>query len=79
MIINFLKIYDNNETQNLYTTDSILCSMEPAQLRHGNVEIIKNTPLGDLIVILSGEEAHIDQALAYLKAHEVGVEVMKSC
>ena len=25
--------HTSNETQNLYTTDSILCSMEPAQLR----------------------------------------------
>lgn len=45
----------------------------------GNVEVIKGTPLGDLVVILSGEHKHIDDAIAYLKAHQVRVEVMKSC
>ena len=45
----------------------------------GNVEVIKDTPLGDLIVIFSGEDEHIQQAMEYLKQHDVGVEVLKSC
>lgn len=45
----------------------------------GNVEVIKHTPLGDLIVILSGTKEHIDEAIQYLQAHEVGVEVLKEC
>lgn len=45
----------------------------------GNVEMIQNTPLGDLIVILSGKEDNIQQAIEYLKQHDVGVEVLKSC
>lgn len=45
----------------------------------GNVEIIKHAPLGDLIVILSGETGHVEQAIQYLKQHDVKVEVLKSC
>lgn len=43
----------------------------------GNVEVIKDTPLGDLVVILSGEAKRIDDAIAYLEKHDVKVEVMK--
>lgn len=45
----------------------------------GSVEVIKDTPLGDLIVILSGEEENIQHAMDYLIQHDVGVEVLKSC
>lgn len=45
----------------------------------GNVEIIKDTPLGDLVVILSGEKENIDHAISYLEEHKVKVEVMKAC
>ena len=44
----------------------------------GNVEVIKGTPLGDLVVILSGEKQQIDDAIVYLEAHHVKVEVMKA-
>lgn len=45
----------------------------------GNVEIIQNAPLGDLIVILSGKDGKVQEALAYLEEHEVKVEVIASC
>lgn len=45
----------------------------------GNVEIIKNTPLGDLIVILSGEGKQVQKAITYLEEHNVKVEVLKKC
>lgn len=45
----------------------------------GNVEIIKQTPLGDLIVILHGKEKDVEEALAYLRHHEVKVEVIRKC
>ena len=71
--------YDSVSTSKALISEISRQFLVDTNIIFGNVEIIKNTPLGDLIVILSGEEAHIDQALAYLKAHEVGVEVMKSC
>lgn len=45
----------------------------------GDVEIIKQTPLGDLVVILSGERENIEKALCYLQKHDVHVEVIRSC
>lgn len=45
----------------------------------GNVEVIHDTPIGDMIVILSGEAQQIQQALAYFEKNQVEVEVIKSC
>lgn len=44
----------------------------------GNVEIIKGKPLGDLVVILSGETKEIDEAILHLEKHDVKVEVLKA-
>lgn len=44
----------------------------------GNVEVIHDTPLGDLVVILDGKEADIKNAIAYAQAHGVEVEVIAS-
>ncbi|MEG0274391.1 MAG: methionine ABC transporter ATP-binding protein [Longicatena sp.] len=44
----------------------------------GNVEIISGTPLGDLVVILSGDRKAIDDAIVYLEKHDVKVEVLKA-
>ncbi len=44
----------------------------------GNVEVIHDTPLGDLVVILGGKEENIKSAIAYAKAHGVEVEVIRS-
>lgn len=45
----------------------------------GNVEVIQDTPLGDLVVILSGEKEQIHHAIAYLEEHKVKVEEMRAC
>lgn len=45
----------------------------------GNVEVIQDTPLGDLVVILSGEKEQVHHAIAYLKDHKVKVEEMRAC
>ncbi|MGX7419792.1 methionine ABC transporter ATP-binding protein [Carnobacterium gallinarum] len=42
----------------------------------GNVEILQNTPIGNLIVILSGEPAKREKALAYLAAKDVKVDLI---
>lgn len=44
----------------------------------GNVEIIHDTPFGDMVVILKGEEEQIKSAIVYFKQHDVEVEVIKS-
>ncbi len=43
----------------------------------GNIEIIQDSPLGGLIVIIRGEEAQINKVIAYLKENKVEVEVIK--
>lgn len=45
----------------------------------GNVEVIQNHPIGDMIVILSSKEQPIEQAVAYFEEHHVKVEVLKTC
>lgn len=43
----------------------------------GNIEIIQDSPLGGLIIIIRGEEAQINKVIAYLKENKVEVEVIK--
>jgi len=43
----------------------------------GNVELIQERPIGNLVVIMKGAEQNRADALGYLKEHEVIVEVMK--
>ena len=45
----------------------------------GNVEIIKDSPLGDLVVIFDGKPENIEKAIAYIEKHDVKVEVLKQC
>lgn len=48
-----------------------------ASILFGNVEIIKNTPLGNLIVKLKGSKEGIDNSLKYLETNNINVEVIK--
>lgn len=43
----------------------------------GNVDILKNKPIGKLVVILSGEAENLEKALHYIRERNVEVEVMK--
>ena len=45
----------------------------------GSIEIIQESPLGRLIIIASGREGDIAQAIAYLRQQKVEVEVLKQC
>lgn len=42
-----------------------------------DVEIVQNAPIGGTVAIVSGEKDRIEEALAYLKEKNVGVEVIK--
>ena len=44
---------------------------------YGHVEIIQSVPTGNLLVALRGDTDQIDQALTYLKEHQVGVQTMQ--
>lgn len=45
-----------------------------ANILYGNVEILQNTPIGNLIIVLSGDEKRRDEAIAYLEANNVSVK-----
>ena len=42
----------------------------------GSIEILQDTPIGSLVVVFSGTRQNIENALAYLKANNVGVEII---
>lgn len=44
----------------------------------GNIEIVKDVPIGNLIVCMQGEETNMEQAVQYMKEQEIQVEVL-SC
>lgn len=44
---------------------------------YGNVEILQNTPIGNLIVIFSGSIERREEAMAYLKANHVTVKIIE--
>lgn len=48
-----------------------------ANILYGNVEILQNTPIGNLIVVLSGEESQRQKAIAYLEANNVAVKEVR--
>lgn len=50
-----------------------------ANIVFGNVEIIANQAMGSLVVIISGELSHINEAVAYIREAGVKVEVLKTC
>lgn len=43
----------------------------------GDIKILQQKPLGGLVIILDGSEQAIDQSLAYLKAQQIRLEVLK--
>ncbi|MBP2100208.1 methionine ABC transporter ATP-binding protein [Enterococcus rivorum] len=45
---------------------------------YGNVEIVQQVPIGNLIVILSGEETQREKALTFLKKQGVKIKVLKT-
>jgi len=47
-----------------------------ANILSGNIDHIQNTAFGTLIIELSGEHAAIEQSLAYLRAKDLGIEVI---
>ncbi len=49
-----------------------------ASIIFANVEVLSDTVLGSLIVILSGSAANQNSAVRFLTDHDIQVEVMKS-
>lgn len=47
-----------------------------ANILYGNIDHIQDTPIGTLVIELSGNEASLQQALRYLKTRDLGIEVI---
>jgi len=45
----------------------------------GNIEIIKNQPIGNMVVIVQGEDLNIKKAIEYMDNQDILVEVIKEC
>lgn len=45
----------------------------------GNIEIIEEQPVGELVVVLEGESHNVQDAINYIQKQGVEVEVMKTC
>ena len=48
-----------------------------ANILFGNIEILDNTPVGELVVILSGETQNLETAKAELENAGVSVTIVK--
>lgn len=46
---------------------------------YGDVEVLNDSPLGSLAIVLSGEEENVRQGIEFFKKNDVKVEVLKSC
>ena len=44
---------------------------------YGNVEVLQGQPVGNLVVIFSGETAHREKAISYLEFHDVKVDFIE--
>lgn len=48
-----------------------------ANILYGNLEIIEHTPVGEMVVILSGDEAVLEQACQMIRERDVRLTVLK--
>lgn len=48
-----------------------------ANILYGNVEVLQGTEVGSLLVILSGNQNHLEDALDFLAAQSVSVNILK--
>lgn len=72
-----LKYLEKSTSEALISTISRNYNID-ANIIFGNIEIINDTPLGGLIIIISGEEKDIENAIQYLLNKRVHVEVIKN-
>ena len=49
-----------------------------ASILFGNIEIIKDTPIGNLVIKLEGEEKNIIDSVEYLNKNKIYTEVLKN-
>lgn len=71
-----LKYSDSNTSKALISDISRLFNVE-CSIVYGSVDVIKDSSIGTLVTIVSGEPGDIKKAIGFMKESGVGVEVMK--
>lgn len=71
-----LKYLENSTTEPIISIISREFNVD-ANIIFGNVEIIQDSPLGGLVLIIKGEENQIHNVISYLEKNNVEVEVIK--
>ena len=71
-----LKYLENSTTEPIISIISREFNVD-ANIIFGNVEIIQDSPLGGLVLIIKGEENQIHNVISYLEKKNVEVEVIK--
>ncbi|GAA0752889.1 methionine ABC transporter ATP-binding protein [Clostridium sartagoforme] len=71
-----LKYIENSTTEPIISIVSREFNVD-TNIIFGNIEIIQESPLGGLVVIIRGEEAKINNVISYLQENNVEVEVIK--
>ncbi|WP_277489990.1 MULTISPECIES: ATP-binding cassette domain-containing protein [unclassified Breznakia] len=70
-------VYSSSNTKEALMTYLVKTYDVSFNIIFGNVEVLANSPLGNLVVKLKGEKANIESAITYIKGQGVGVEVLK--
>lgn len=50
-----------------------------ANIIYGQIEMLKDSSLGKLVIVLSGEKENISKAIDYIKSKDIQVEEVQSC
>lgn len=70
--------YVGNNTEEAYISRVSREYNIDASILFGNIEIIKETPIGNLVIKLGGDEKNIIDSIEYLNKNQIYVEVLKN-
>lgn len=69
--------YSGASTDTAIVNDLYKFYQVSSNILYGNIEILDHTPVGELVVILSGEQADVKRALAAVREANVEVNILK--
>lgn len=70
-------LYSSGNTKDALMSYLVVTYQVSFNILFGNVEMLSDVPIGNLVVKLDGEKENIEKAIAYIKEQGVGVEVLK--
>ena len=69
--------YSGASTDTAIVNDLYKFYQVSSNILYGNIEILDHIPVGELVVILSGEQANIQRALTAVREANVEVNILK--